>query len=325
MVSEDNAIDFSAIVGKPVTVTLSLATAPTHYLNGIVGRFVQEETNLRLTRYFADIHPWLWLLTKTSDCQDLSEQDRAGDYREHLFRSRLHRFPQRSEKHLRQARILRPVQRNRFQFRVASDGRRRDLLFLRTQLRQTHARPGRRRRRTPNLSRTRIDAPSTSASRWWTTRRTYTITRCHGRRAGCQRSVCSRRLQFRDSQHGSQSRVAERYADVTRFTSIPADFSRRMPARSAPICVSMLWSNRRRSFAATVSCARLSRATSFELKDHYRADVNQTYVLESISHAATQESYTNSFTAFPADCPFRPQRVNAETEDRRHADCGRRR
>ncbi len=69
LVSEDNAIDFQSIVGKPVTVTLSLSNDTEHHLNGIVGRFVQEETNLRLTRYFADIHPWLWLLTKTSDCR----------------------------------------------------------------------------------------------------------------------------------------------------------------------------------------------------------------------------------------------------------------
>jgi len=50
MVSEDNAIDFSAIVGKALTVTLNLASGATHYLNGIVGRFGQEETNQRLTR-----------------------------------------------------------------------------------------------------------------------------------------------------------------------------------------------------------------------------------------------------------------------------------
>ena len=50
MVSEDNAIDFSAIVGKPLTVTLNLADGAKHYLNGIVGRFVQEETTQRMTR-----------------------------------------------------------------------------------------------------------------------------------------------------------------------------------------------------------------------------------------------------------------------------------
>jgi type VI secretion system secreted protein VgrG len=40
--------------------------------------------------------------------------------------------------------------------------------------------------------------------------------------------------------------------------------------------------------------------------------VNQTYVLQSVSHAATQESYTNSFTAFSADVPFRPPRHTAK-------------
>jgi type VI secretion system secreted protein VgrG len=47
----------------------------------------------------------------------------------------------------------------------------------------------------------------------------------------------------------------------------------------------------------------------FELKDHYRKDVNKTYVLRSVSHAATQENYTNSFEAFPSDHPFRPPRL----------------
>jgi len=45
------------------------------------------------------------------------------------------------------------------------------------------------------------------------------------------------------------------------------------------------------------------------LKDHYRSDVNQEYVLRSVVHAVTQESYTNSFEAFPTSLPFRPPRL----------------
>src|ERR1051325_10350937 len=74
MVSEDNALDFQQIVGKSVTVTLNLADDTKHYFNGIVGRFIQEETNGRLTRYHAEIHPWLWLLTKTADCRIFQNQ-----------------------------------------------------------------------------------------------------------------------------------------------------------------------------------------------------------------------------------------------------------
>src|SRR4030095_2441908 len=74
MVSPDNALDFQTIVGKPVTVTFNVASSGEHHINGVVGRFVQEETNARLTRYHAEIHPWLWLLTKTADCRIFQNQ-----------------------------------------------------------------------------------------------------------------------------------------------------------------------------------------------------------------------------------------------------------
>src|SRR5689334_13890395 len=69
MASEDQKLDFSAIVGKAVTVTLLLNDGTKRYINGVVGRFVQEDSDVRLTTYYADIYPWLWLLTKTQDCR----------------------------------------------------------------------------------------------------------------------------------------------------------------------------------------------------------------------------------------------------------------
>ena len=42
MVSEDNALDFQAIIGKAVTVTLNLGDDTKHYFSGIVGRLIQE-------------------------------------------------------------------------------------------------------------------------------------------------------------------------------------------------------------------------------------------------------------------------------------------
>ena len=69
MVSSDDGLDFTSIVGKAVTVTLALPSGDKVYRNGIVGRFVQAGKNARFTTYYADIHPWLWLLTMNSDCR----------------------------------------------------------------------------------------------------------------------------------------------------------------------------------------------------------------------------------------------------------------
>ena len=69
MVSAEKSLDFTQIVGKSVTVTMTLATGSKAYLNGIVGRFVQAGTDVRRTTYFADLHPTLWLLTFSADCR----------------------------------------------------------------------------------------------------------------------------------------------------------------------------------------------------------------------------------------------------------------
>jgi type VI secretion system secreted protein VgrG len=69
MVSTDDSLDFTKIVGKSVTVSTALVTGETEYFNGIVGRFIQAGKNARFTTYRADVHPWFWLLTMNSDCR----------------------------------------------------------------------------------------------------------------------------------------------------------------------------------------------------------------------------------------------------------------
>jgi type VI secretion system secreted protein VgrG len=69
LLSEDSAIDFSQITGKSVTLTVSLASGDKQYINGIAGRFVQAGSDARFTTYYAEVHPWLWLLTLYTDCR----------------------------------------------------------------------------------------------------------------------------------------------------------------------------------------------------------------------------------------------------------------
>ena len=50
----------------------------TRYFNGYVTRFAQGGTYGRYTRYYATVRPWLWFLTRTSDCrifQDMKVPD----------------------------------------------------------------------------------------------------------------------------------------------------------------------------------------------------------------------------------------------------------
>ncbi len=67
--SEDSSLTFADIVGKAVSLSIPLSSGDKSYVNGIVGRFSQLGRDDRLTTYIAELHPWLWLLTKNADCR----------------------------------------------------------------------------------------------------------------------------------------------------------------------------------------------------------------------------------------------------------------
>ena len=73
LLSEDFGILFQDIVGENVTVRLDLADDQTRYFNGFVSRFVQTYPRGRYARYEAEVVPWLWFLTRTSDCRIFQE------------------------------------------------------------------------------------------------------------------------------------------------------------------------------------------------------------------------------------------------------------
>lgn len=78
MVAKDAKLDFKKVIGKPVSVSLRTAAGEPRYLHGIVGRFALTGYEAWNYRYTAELRPWLWLLTHTTNCrifQNLSIPD----------------------------------------------------------------------------------------------------------------------------------------------------------------------------------------------------------------------------------------------------------
>jgi type VI secretion system secreted protein VgrG len=68
LLSEDDSINFDSIVGT--TVTLRLATIDgARFFHGYINRFSLGAQDGRFTNYRAEVVPWLWFLTLTSDCR----------------------------------------------------------------------------------------------------------------------------------------------------------------------------------------------------------------------------------------------------------------
>jgi type VI secretion system secreted protein VgrG len=68
-ISESPKLDFAKIVGTNATIRLNNQTANPRYFNGIVARFAYTGGGKKTSHYRLTLTPWLWLLTRTSDCR----------------------------------------------------------------------------------------------------------------------------------------------------------------------------------------------------------------------------------------------------------------
>ena len=85
MLSENHQIKFEDIIGQNVTVRIQLTKDKARYFNGYVSRFTQTPGSHRLAKYQATVVPWLWFLTRTSDCRIFQEMT-APDIIKKVFR-----------------------------------------------------------------------------------------------------------------------------------------------------------------------------------------------------------------------------------------------
>src|SRR3989442_11751631 len=69
LLSENDSIPFQDLVGKSVTLRIFDAEGAERHWNGFISRFSQGSQDRRLTAYRAQMVPWLWFLTRTSDCR----------------------------------------------------------------------------------------------------------------------------------------------------------------------------------------------------------------------------------------------------------------
>ena len=75
LLSEDDEINFDDIIGQNVTISMELPGGGKRYWNGFINRFVQGvSTSSKFAQYRATMVPWLWFLTRTSDCRIFQEK-----------------------------------------------------------------------------------------------------------------------------------------------------------------------------------------------------------------------------------------------------------
>jgi type VI secretion system secreted protein VgrG len=84
--SDEEQIKFEDIVGHAATIRIDLPGDGKRYIHGYFSRFSQDGVPAAgsLNRYRATLVPWLWFLTRTSDCRIFQEKSAADIIKEVL-------------------------------------------------------------------------------------------------------------------------------------------------------------------------------------------------------------------------------------------------
>jgi len=69
LTSTAGALDLNQLLGKPMSLSLQLQGGASRYFHGIVARCSQNVDTGQFASYQVTLRPWLWLLTRTSDCR----------------------------------------------------------------------------------------------------------------------------------------------------------------------------------------------------------------------------------------------------------------
>src|SRR5262245_24746434 len=305
LVSAQSNLDFAGIVGQSLTVTIHLADGSSRYIHGIVSRFVQAGSDEEFTTYFAELRPWLWLLTLTSDSRIFQNKTvpeildtvfqalGCTDYRNNLsatytareycvqyqessfdFVSRLledegifYFFEHTADKHTL-------VLADDADAHVACPG------LTEAPMRQS-AKPG-----------SEVDVITACTLEQQVTSDAYAL-------GDFAFETPSTKLGVSVS---GASGARQRYEYPGGYSKTDAGEHRaslRLSAHEWPA----------KLLRGDGHCRAFTAGYTFTLTEHKRTDINGTYVLQWLSLSATQSQYANSFTAFPASVAFRPPLV----------------
>ena len=320
LLSAEKAIDFNAIVGKRATIRLRVPKKADRYFNGIISRFSQGASGGDLTSYTAELVPWLWMLTLSSDCrifQNLS----VPDIIEQVFRDR--GFTD-FKKNLRAtyAPLEYCVQYRETDFNFVSRLMEQYGIFYYFEhdkgvhhLVMADSTAGHQ----PCPGQPKASCQSAQAGGDATRREVMTFSAEQEVRAG----------RYELSDYNFETPAVNLAVNVNAvgpgtdpkkvFFDYPGEYTKRDQGEALVRLRIEEEEAQRVVFAGQGTCRAFRPGYGFSLTDHYRQDWNRAYYLVSVFHSATTgafgagtepsgESYSNTFSCLPASVPFRPTR-----------------
>src|ERR1022692_3616727 len=321
LLSENDSLKFQDIVGKNVTLRIMDVSGAEVYWNGFISRFSQGQLDGQFTAYRAQMVPWLWFLTRTADCR-IFQNMKAPDIIQKIFAD---------------------LSFQDFELRLYGDFVKRDYCV---QYRETDFNFVSRLMEQEGIyyffgheknKHTLVLANDPAAHEPCPSQATARY-QSHGENITYDEDLVNEWRYQEEFRPGAWAQTD--YNFETPSTSLAVTVSGKNPyeiyeypgqhrVRPAGDKLAKIRLQEQTVAAAVIQggggCRYFSSGYQFTLQDHYRADLNQAYVLTSVRHMATQggsyqvgagggeeSTYRNSFECIPFSTPFRPPPVTPE-------------
>src|SRR4051794_34866920 len=69
VLSENSSVAFDGLLGQKATIRVQMHDGSQRYFNGFISHFSQSGSDPRFTTYRLEIVPWLWFLSRKTDCR----------------------------------------------------------------------------------------------------------------------------------------------------------------------------------------------------------------------------------------------------------------
>ena len=308
--SEDGNVDFKKMVGQPITVTIEMYNGSKRYINGIVSRFMQGAFDGNITTYYAEIRPWLWQLTLTSNSKIFQNQSVLDiikevfsdsgftDFEEKTIRS----YPPREYCVQYQETAFTFVSRlmedeGIFYFFKHEDGK--HTLVIADDLDAHEPCPGLEYARMRYASlQDRTDD--------------IFIIDCTLEQQMIPNKYATEDFNFETPHSDLLTTVDGKEKGKFRIYEYPGNYGVTGDGEKISDKRIEMYELPQKILKGEGFCRAFIAGYKFDLEEHERQDMNISYVLKQLSVNADQDEYRNTFEAFPADVPFRPARTAAK-------------
>ncbi|MGY8799721.1 MAG: type VI secretion system Vgr family protein [Longimicrobiales bacterium] len=298
--SDDDAVDFSKVVGKPASASVDFPDGGKRHFHGMITRLRQGATDPGVTRYVAELRPWLWMLTQTSDC-GIYQEMKTQEIIEKVFKDLGYNDFKFTLKATYQPREY-CVQYRETAFDFVSRLMEEDgihYFFEHTDAKHTlvMADDASAAKDCPELAKMRFRGTATEDND------IDVVWACD-----IENNVTTGTYALDDYSFEAPSTDLETKAGSGKLARY--DYPGRFTKKADGTALAKVRLGALEGAADLLSGSSFSPSFcagyKFTLADHPRKDVNKAWALRSVEHQLTQLHYRNSFVAFPADVTFRP-------------------